>query len=87
MSEQNNNNFVCNTNIDTHLTAKSDNFDQQKQIIIIEPDKKLEGEEECFLNYFGIFFELRKLKNKSKMCRVWMWMCFIEIKSVIKGIR
>nr|CAD2194319.1 unnamed protein product [Meloidogyne enterolobii] len=44
MSEQNNNNFVCNTNIDTPLTAKSDNFDQQKQIIIIEPDKKLEGD-------------------------------------------
>uniref|UniRef100_A0A915MZ80 Uncharacterized protein n=1 Tax=Meloidogyne javanica TaxID=6303 RepID=A0A915MZ80_MELJA len=43
MSEQNNNNFACNTNIDTPLTAKSDNLDQQKQIIIIEPDKKLEG--------------------------------------------
>jgi len=59
MSEQNNNNFVCNTNIDTPLTAKSDNLDQQKQIIIIEPDKKLEGRRIFFL-YFGIFFVLRK---------------------------
>ncbi|KAL7078457.1 hypothetical protein ACQ4LE_002286 [Meloidogyne hapla] len=39
MSEQNNNNIIG-----TPLTAKSDNFDQQKQIIIIEPDKKLEGD-------------------------------------------